>query len=339
MGIVLLLHGLAHANAGMLAADRQRVFATTLWAIASVCFMAAGAGLLGVRRLGRHWQVLALTASASSLLMLGVYRPMTAVPGIIVDLAIVGVVTAGVVLSREWSRPRTGIWPTVVRTVVFLLLGYVAVAILSRPWHSRWGSTDAELRAALPGDDLVPNPHYTIQHAVTIRATPETIWPWLVQLGQDRGGFYSYDWLERLVGDDIRNADRIHPEWQTLKTGDLVRATQPDYLGGVFGSNLGWRVTRLEPERVLVLGGWGAFVLEPLSDSTTRLIVRTRGAGKPNVALAPVGLLVFEPAHFIMQRRMLLGIQDRAEGQGPAATSLKITRRRTSATAGRSRAS
>jgi hypothetical protein len=195
---------------------------------------------------------------------------------------------------------------------VYATLAYVAVVILTRPWHLRWGSSDAELRATLPGDDLVPNPHYTIQHAVTVHATPDSVWPWLVQLGQDRGGFYSYAWLERLVGDDIRNANRIHPEWQTLRTGDLVRATQPDYLGGVFGSNVGWRVTRLEPNRVLVLGGWGAFVLEPANGST-RLIVRTRGAGKPNVALAPFGLLVFEPAHFIMQRRMLLGIKERAE--------------------------
>ena len=196
--------------------------------------------------------------------------------------------------------------------MVFGLLAYVGLVILTRPWHTRWGSSDAELRATLPGDDLVPNAHYTIQHAVTIRATPDEIWPWLVQLGQDRGGFYSYDWLERLVGDRIRNADRIHPEWQTLRTGDLVRATQPDYLGGVFGPNLGWRVVRLEPNRVVVLSGWGAFVLEP-TEGATRLIVRTRGAGEPNVSLAPFGLLVFEPAHFIMQRRMLLGIKQRAE--------------------------
>jgi hypothetical protein len=158
----------------------------------------------------------------------------------------------------------------------------------------------------------VPNAHYTIQHAVTIRATPDAIWPWLMQLGQDRGGFYSYAWLERLVGDDIHNADRIHPEWQTLHEGDLVRAVQPDYLGGIFGPSVGWCITRLEPNRVLVLGGWGAFVLEPVGDST-RLIVRSRGANEPNVALAPFGLLVFEPAHFIMQRRMLLGIRERAE--------------------------
>jgi len=142
-----------------------------------------------------------------------------------------------------------------------------------------------------------------------------------VQLGQDRGGFYSYDWLERAVGDKVLNADRIHPEWQTLAAGDLVRATQPDYLGGVFGPDIGWRVVRLEPQRALVLGGWGAFVLEP-KDGYTRLIVRTRGNGKPNVALAPFGLLVLEPAHFIMERRMLLGIKERAERMSSAGTTV-----------------
>ena len=112
----------------------------------------------------------------------------------------------------------------------------------------------------------------------------------------DRHHSLSYDWLERAVGDKVRNADRIHPEWQALAAGDLVRATQPDSLGGVFDPDIGWRVVRLEPQRALVLGGWGAFVLEP-KNGYTRLIVRARGAGKPNVALAPLGLLVFEPAH------------------------------------------
>ena len=315
LGIVLLLHGLAHANAGMLAADGRRLLPTILWAIASVSLLSAGFGLIGVRRLARHWQVLALTGTLSSLLMLAIYRPATAAIGILIDLTLLGVMTFIHIPRRERTRPRPGAWPAIGRTIVFGFLAYVAVAILSRPWHSYWGSTDGELRSALPGDDLVPHADYTIQHAVTVRATPEAVWPWLVQLGQDRGGFYSYASLERLIGDDIRNADRIHPEWQTLRTGDFVRATQPDYLGGIFGPNLGWRVAHVEPQRVLLLSGWGAFVLER-ANGATRLIVRTRGAGKPNVALAPLGLLIVEPAHFIMERRMLLGIKERAERPG-----------------------
>ena len=257
LGILLLLHGLAHANAGMLAADGFRIAPTVVWAFASVPLMAAGFGLIGVRRLNRHWQILTLIGVSSSLLLLAVYHPATAVPGIIADVALLGVLWFVFIPRLEWSGQR-GRWATVGQAAAFAVLAYTSVAIVSRPWHSRWGSSRAELAASLPGDSLVPNVHYTIQHAVTIRATPTDVWPWLVQLGQDRAGFYSYDWLERAIGDRIQNADRIHPEWQTIRKGDLVRATQPDYLGGQFGRDIGWRVAEVEPGRVLALGGWAA---------------------------------------------------------------------------------
>jgi hypothetical protein len=141
------------------------------------------------------------------------------------------------------------------------------------------------------------------------------VWPWLVQLGQDRAGFYSYDWLERLAGDNVHNADRIHPEWQRLEAGDFIRAAQRGYLGGRFG-DLGWRVTSVLPGRAFVLENWGAFVLHPVDSSTTRFFVRTRGEGAATLAsivLGPISTFVFEPAHFIMQRRMMLGIRERAE--------------------------
>ena len=172
---------------------------------------------------------------------------------------------------------------------------------------------------SLPGDELVPEAHYRMDHAVVVHAPADSVWPWVVQIGQDRGGFYSYDGLERLIGDDVRNADRIHPEWQERRVGDLVRATQRGYLGGRLGSDLGWRVAQLEPGRALVLENWGAFVVIPVDEHTSRLHVRLRGPGTPSllgVVLGPANLLVFEPAHFIMERRMLLGIRDRAEGGG-----------------------
>jgi hypothetical protein len=153
---------------------------------------------------------------------------------------------------------------------------------------------------------------------VRINAPSEIVWPWLVQMGQDRGGFYSYDWLERAFGDDIHNADRIVPEWQRLEVGDLVRAVQPSFLGGVLGREVGWRVVRIEPGHALVLRNWGSFVVHRLDDHTSILHVRTRGDGRPSLAavpFAPIGLLLFEPAHFIMERGMLLGIKERAEGQ------------------------
>jgi hypothetical protein len=185
-----------------------------------------------------------------------------------------------------------------------------------RPWCVRWGTTAAERLMPLPGDEVVPVARYRMDHAITIAAPADSVWPWLAQVGQDRGGFYSYDWLERAFGDHVRNADRIHPEWQERAVGDLVRATQPDYLGGRLGRDLGWHLLRYEPPRAMVLEGWGAFVLLPQPDGTTRLYTRLRGEGKPSLASVVFGapnLLVFEPAHFIMERGMLRGIKARAE--------------------------
>ena len=194
------------------------------------------------------------------------------------------------------------------------LVAYVALLVLARPLHVRWGSTGDELRTPLPGDELAADPIYQVQHAVTIQARPEEIWPWLAQIGHDRGGFYSYTWLENSFGLHVRNAARVHPDWQGIAAGDSVLATPGDYLGT--GRRFGWRVARAEPNRVLVLEDWGAFVLEPVDSATTRLIVRTRGGGRDDVAafaLSPLSLMVMEPAHFIMERRMLLTIRDRVE--------------------------
>jgi len=155
-----------------------------------------------------------------------------------------------------------------------------------RPWHLRWGATDAEVQRPLPGDELVPNPKLAATHVITIRASAAEIWPWRVQMGQGRGGFYSYDWLENLFGLDIHNADRIIPGFQNLKVGDII----PMAPGG-----FGPPVVVLEPDRVLVLGGtldtrtgrtvnvndampgtffrssW-VFFLDPVDERTTRLI-------------------------------------------------------------------
>src|SRR5262249_61017762 len=92
-------------------------------------------------------------------------------------------------------------------------LPWVCLFVL-RPWHRRWGATDAELRLALPGDERVPDPGYRHTRAVTVRAPAERVRPWLAQLGQGRGGFYSYDWLENLAGCDVHSAAAVHPEWQ-----------------------------------------------------------------------------------------------------------------------------
>ena len=95
--------------------------------------------------------------------------------------------------------------------------------LLARAGQLRWGTIDAEFDEPLPGDDLIPSPNLVATRAITVRASAEHVWPWLVQLGQGRGGFYSYDFLENLVGCDIHSADRIVPEWQEAVVGDEVK--------------------------------------------------------------------------------------------------------------------
>jgi hypothetical protein len=205
---------------------------------------------------------------------------------------------------------------SIVNGLALCAIALVALVPISRPVYLTWGSTPAELRAVLPGDELAPYWDYQVQHAVTISAAVFEVWPWLAQIGQDRAGFYSYSGLENLVGLGIRNAGRIHPEWQDVKEGDLVRAVPPGWLGGRFHGTPGWRVARVDRGRALVLDRWGAFVLLPVDEHTTRLVIRSRGRsgdGLAAAAIAPVGAMIFEPIHFMMQHRMMLGIKARAE--------------------------
>lgn len=196
-----------------------------------------------------------------------------------------------------------------------LAAGY---AYAVRPWHLRWGATDDELTEAMPGDDIKPDPADQVTHAVTIDAPPTEVWKWLVQVGQDRGGFYSYDWLENLFGVRVCNTKEIKPEWQELKVGDFVRGAQEGWMGGRFDSKAGWFVTEIEPNRSLVLrdeiehGSW-AFVLKPVAENQTRLVIRARGnhASTFGQKLFHYGFL--EPAHFIMERKMLLTLKQKAE--------------------------
>ena len=135
---------------------------------------------------------------------------------------------------------------------------------------------DDEMHSTLPGDDLIPDAGVTSTRGITIRRTPDRVWPWIAQLGQRRGGFYSYDWLENLVGCQIHNADRIVPEWQHPQVGDDVQLAHEVQL----------TIAVLDPGRALVLQGgmppgrtplldftW-AFSLREEQDGTTRLLVR-----------------------------------------------------------------
>jgi hypothetical protein len=178
-----------------------------------------------------------------------------------------------------------------------------------RPKLLRWGATDEEIREKLPGDEFAPpQPKLNATHAITIHAPVSEVWPWLVQIGQNRGGFYSYAWLENLCGAHMRNADRIVPEWQDLKVGDIVWLHPKDEF---------LPVTAIEPGRALVLGMSWAFVLRPIDEHTTRFIIRLRMGYTQDLGNVILNFLAyrvfFEPANFVMERKMMLGIKQRAE--------------------------
>jgi hypothetical protein len=189
--------------------------------------------------------------------------------------------------------------------------------LLLWPWMQTWGATTAELSAALPGDDIVPGANIRTTKAVTIQATPEEIYPWLLQIGVDRGGMYSYDGLENIFGLHVRTAEHIIPAYQEVQTGDFWRFTPKDY---VLNPGPGLYVRQLiENEAVLLCFGmedkpqeacidsW-QFVLQPEEDGSTRLLLRSNMAMEPDL---PIKLTYY--IQFVMERKMLLTLRERAE--------------------------
>lgn len=189
-----------------------------------------------------------------------------------------------------------------------------AYTLLARPRQLSWGATDHESHEPLRGDELIAHADLSATRAITIRASADQVWPWIAQLGQGRGGFYSYDFLENLAGCDMHSADRIVPEWQDVGVGDEVR----------LAPEAGLAVATVEPGRTLVLSGempmgsiaslcdftW-EFALRDEPDETTRLLVRERYA-----YTRPWARLIVEPTEvvsFVMSQKMLRGIKARAE--------------------------
>lgn len=207
--------------------------------------------------------------------------------------------------------------------------GIVGVALvgydtLVRRRILNWGATGDEQRMQLPGDEIASGVPAQYTKAVTIEAPPEAVWPWLAQIGDRRAGFYSYDWVERFVFlgtvhyiEGTHSATRIHPGLQQLHLGDRINT------GTVGKIAVGNPVTVIEPGRALVIGTW-AFILQPLSGDRTRLLVRNRDwgylrpAAPPQLALLRAALsvidyLIGDPLHFAMERKMMLGLKQRAE--------------------------
>jgi hypothetical protein len=184
--------------------------------------------------------------------------------------------------------------------LLFVILVAGAYTLFVRPWHAGWGATPAEQAMPLPGDALGAGAPAVTTRALTIHAPAAEVWQWLVQIGQGRGGWYSYTWLENLFGAGMHNAARIDPALQTLAVGDPILFTQT-------GEHA--TVAAVYPRQALVLDGGWTFYLQPLDAATTRLVVRYFCHDDPLYYFT-----VFEPAHFLMESGMMLGLKARAEG-------------------------
>jgi hypothetical protein len=224
-------------------------------------------------------------------------------------------------MARAGNTPRVGclgIIGIALAGLTVLLAGYLGLAW---PWMRTWGATPQETTAAMPGDELVTPPSTQTTHAVTVHATPEQIYPWLLQIGVDRGGMYSYDALENLFGLNVHTIKQIVPALQTLKPGDFMPFTPHDF---AVKNGPGVWVVDMEPNRTL-LGCFGManeqpktcpgtwqFLLTPQADGTTRLILRSTNPSNGTAFGNAMGA-VSGGVPFIMERKMLLTLKECAE--------------------------
>ena len=204
------------------------------------------------------------------------------------------------------------------------IIAFAIITPFLRRWRTRWGAVEKEFNGSFPGDDIIPNPKWQYTQAITIAVPPEKVWPWLIQIGQSRGGFYSYEALENLVGCNIHNADMIVPKYQHLEVGDNV----------LLHPKVPYPVALVEPGRAIVLyvdtrkaaplvpgsklgdyfeSTW-LFFIKASDRNSTRLISRFRIDYNPSIRNKISCGYFVEPISSTMQQKMLRGIKKRAEG-------------------------
>jgi len=197
-----------------------------------------------------------------------------------------------------------------------------------RGWCLRWGTTGPEAHASLPGDELFPVYAGEATHAITIHATPDKIWPWLMQIGQDRSGFYSYTFIENAFGCDMPKVERLVPEWKPRGRGETVWFCDPKRFNGqgkmvpaVVETDRAFAMVSPADWRSVESGGrahdgFWSFTIQPQATGESRLIARVRSGVPPTLTARLMGRLFWEPAHFVMEQKMLRTIRDLAEHSG-----------------------
>ncbi len=218
----------------------------------------------------------------------------------------------------------------------FMIFGTIVLRPFLRLRYCRWGAKDDEVKRALPGDERMPHPMTEKLQAITISAPAHDVWPWIAQIGQERGGLYSYELLENMIGCKMRSADRIVPEWE-LKVGDNVRFGPKGYPVQ--------KVLAVDPNRMLFMAGadpkteqpfdptaptpaayvnstW-TFHLDQLPDGKTRLLSRERLDYAPDTfGNKLIWRIMTDPMAFVMTRKMLLTIRERVEERAKQAAAL-----------------
>lgn len=210
--------------------------------------------------------------------------------------------------------------------VILCLIGFLIViyAFAVQPWYSNWGATKTEQQMSLPGDEMMIKPNWEYTQAVSIHASPAEIWPWLVQIGQGRGGFYSFELLENMIGCDIHNADRIMPEFQQLAVGDSIKLhPQAPGIPVVLVDSANAIAMGVSDDNQFQAASW-LFLIRASDSTTSRLIARFRSGYSPTLGNVLLQRIFVQPTSLFMQKRMLLGIKQRVEGTFRSSTAENI---------------
>lgn len=209
--------------------------------------------------------------------------------------------------------------------IVLLICFFLLYTAVLRPWHHQWGTIGTEATQTLPGDDLVPAAVSQVTHGITIAAPPEKIWPWLMQIGQDRSGFYSHTRLENLIGAEMPEVHYLRPDWPPRTMGEVVWFGSPKRFKGqakmiaavvdaprafVMVSANDWQ--EISSGARGTEGSWGFYVI-PADASHTRLLARLRSGPPRSVGAHVMGSAFWDPMHFIMERKMLETIKQLSE--------------------------